>query len=1140
MRAPMISNSVGTDWRLRSPGVGHLYAAMTTVVAVIVMLFGLGAARAVAMSSTAWQIRQEALPTVLPPGAGIPVHFEVSVVNVGGAEAASGVTITDTVSAGAKPVVGDVPEPNPTAALPGDQQDEPPHNATPCVITGQTVTCEVKADVHQGQAVNVGIPLEVEADPPGSITNEVTVVSPGVAPVSETLNAATGAGSSLFAFVDTPDGLSGSASDEAGMTPAAGTHPFVVEMSAHESVVPRNGLDPVDRLRDFSLELPEGLVANPLAVKERCTLTEMQEAVAEKPLQACPAASQVGRVRFRIVGSFEGLEGPLIDMVPPPGIPAEFAFDVQGTIVHARGGLAGNFHLTASSEELTAKFAIPGIQVELWGNPSDPRHDYQRWGEGLEGRCAATHGCEVEPSPVPFLTMPTSCGESLTLGANMTGWLGGEAHGATSFTGLGNDPVTLAGCGGLAFEPSIEARATTSQGDSPSGLDFALHQLQDEALEGRSTAALKNAMVTLPEGMVLNPSAANGLGACSEEQMGYAPEEGKIRFKTTPQECPDAAKVGTLEVHTPLLEKSLPGSIYVAKPYGNPFGSLLAIYLAVEDKETGIVAKLAGKVTPDPVTGRLTATFTENPELPLEDIDLHFFKDGTGVLTTPSTCGQSTITSTLTPWSTPEGADAHPSSSFQITSDCSGSEGTAPKTVSFNAGTVTPVSGAFSPFVLQVSRPDGSQHLTGVETVLPEGLLGSVAGVSYCSEAGIAQARSREEPEEGRLEQQDPSCPSSSELGTVNTTVGSGGSPFPVFGHAYLAGPYKGAPLSLVVIVPGVAGPFDLGTVVDRVGLFIDEQTARIRAIADPLPTIRDGIPLDLRSIELDVNRSGFMLNPTSCEPMTIEGGLSTQPGQTIPVSDRFQVGGCQNLSFKPLMNISTQGKTSKANGASLNVKVSQKPGEAHIHKVDLTLPTVLPARLTTLQQACTEAQFDTNPAACPPGSFIGTAKANTPILNVPLTGPAILVSHGGAAFPDVVFLLQANERGSDIRITLDGKTDIKKGITYSRFETVPDAPITSFETILPQGPHSVLSANGNLCTSKPTIPTELTGHNGVLVKQTTKVTVTGCPKAKALTRAQKLKLALKACKKKPKGKKRTNCERTARRKYGAIKKKRK
>jgi hypothetical protein len=309
---------------------------------------------------------------------------------------------------------------------------------------------------------------------------------------------------------------------------------------------------------------------------------------------------------------------------------------------------------------------------------------------------------------------------------------------------------------------------------------------------------------------------------------------------------------------------------------------------------------------------------------------------------------------------------------------------------------------------------------------------------------------------------------------------------------------------------------------------------------SDPIPTILQGIPLDIRSIAVTVNRPEFTLNPTSCEPMSVTGEAVSTLNQTAGLSERFQVGGCQGLAFKPSFTASTQGKTSKANGASLTVKVSQKPGEANIHKIALTLPLALPARLTTLQKACTEAQFAINPAGCPPGSFIGTAKAITPVLSTPLTGPAILVSHGGAAFPDVVFLLQGNERGGTIRIDLDGRTDIKKGITYSRFETVPDAPITSFETSLPQGPHSVLAATGNLCTSKLAMPTQLVGQNGALVNQTTKITVTGCPKTKTPTRAQKLALALKACHKKPKGAKRSACEHAARKKYGPVNKSKK
>ena len=336
---------------------------------------------------------------------------------------------------------------------------------------------------------------------------------------------------------------------------------------------------------------------------------------------------------------------------------------------------------------------------------------------------------------------------------------------------------------------------------------------------------------------------------------------------------------------------------------------------------------------------------------------------------------------------------------------------------------------------------------------LPPGLTGKIAGIEQCPQGAIEAAQHRSGEGEGTLEQNSPSCPSGSEVGVVHVGAGSG-NPYYVTGRAYWAGPYEGAPFSLVIVTPAVAGPFDLGTVVVRAGLFINPSTAQVTVKSDPFPTILDGIPLDIRSVGVEVNRSGFILNPTSCNVMAVTGEEMSTAGQTASLSDRFQAGGCTNLPFHPLFTASTQGSASKAGGASLVVKVVPGPGQANIAKVDLTLPKQLPARLTTLQKACTEAQFNANPAGCPEGSVIGSATAHTPILNNPLVGPAYLVSHGGAAFPDVEFVLQG-ENG--IEIVLDGGTQIKNGITYSKFETVPDEPISSFETVLPEGPHSAL-----------------------------------------------------------------------------------
>jgi hypothetical protein len=903
----------------------------------------------------------------------------------------------------------------------------------------------------------------------------------------------------------------------------AGSHPYEYVVRFHTNLDAEG--TPEGILGRLVADLPPGLVGDPRAVPQ-CSGADF-----EGLQPSCPGATQVGIVEAKPVGGLPVVNVPLYNLIPPNGVPASFGFSLFSVSSFEEASLRPSDYGISVSDIIlpsATELRLQSVTERVWGEPDDPAHDFQRECRGPEDEIIK--GCSAEGGK-PFLTLPTSCTGPLRTTATIYSVEEPTVPRTETVESLdsGGNPAGLTGCGQTPFVPSLEAQPETSSGDSPTGLHTEFHIPQNEEPGQLAAANIKDVKLTLPAGLVLNPSTASGLAACSEAQVGLG--------SSAPVSCPAASKVGTVQVDTPLIDHPLPGSVYIAKQGENPFESLIALYIAIEDPIRGIVVKLPGKVEPDPQTGQLVVTFKENPQLPFEDFRVDLPGGPRAALTTPSTCGTYTTTSDLTPWSAPEGEVAHPSDSFEINGGCASGEAQLPDRPSFEAGTVSPVAGVFSPFVFKIAREDGTQHLGAINTTLPEGLLGRLAGVSYCSEAQIAAATARSGEGQGALEQSSPSCPESSQVGVVNITAGAGSQPFAVQGKAYLAGPYKNAPLSLAVVTPAVAGPFDLGTVVVRVALYIDQNTAQIRAVSDPLPTILDGIPLDVRSVSLSMNRAGFTFNPTSCEPMTVGGEAISTLNQTIGLSNRFQVGGCQGLPFKPTMTISAQGKTSKANGAGLTVKVSQKPGEADIHKVDLTLPKVLPARLTTLQQACTEVQFNTNPAGCPPGSFIGTAKAVTPILSVPLTGPAILVSHGGAAFPDVVFLLQANERGADIRIDLDGKTDIKKGVTYSRFETVPDAPIASFETSLPEGPHSVLAATGNLCASKLSIPTVLLGQNGTLVNQSTKVTVTGCPKARVLTRAQKLALALKACHKKPKGSKRQACERQARKKYGPLKK---
>jgi hypothetical protein len=523
-----------------------------------------------------------------------------------------------------------------------------------------------------------------------------------------------------------------------------------------------------------------------------------------------------------------------------------------------------------------------------------------------------------------------------------------------------------------------------------------------------------------------------------------------------------------------------------------------------------VIVKLPGTVAANPSTGQLTATFKENPQLPFSDLKLHFHGGPRAPLANPQTCGSFATSSTLTSWGGQEASGASPA--FGI--DWDGKGGACPASLPFNpgftAGTITPVADAFSPFVLTFSRQDREQDLSGLSVTLPPGLLGRIAGVPLCEEA---QANAG-------------TCGPESQIGTTSVLAGPGEHPLYVpGGRVYLTTGYKGGPFGLSIVVPAVAGPFNLGNVMVRAAIHIDPSTAQVTAVSDPLPQSKDGVPFRLRTVNVEVNRaSGFTFNPTNCAQQQITAAITGAQGATANVASPFAVTGCAGLPFKPVFTASTQGKTSKANGASLVVKVAQKPGEANIHRVNLQLPLILPARLTTLQKACTEAQFNTDPAGCPSASVIGTATAITPVLNVPLSGPAYLVSHGGAAFPDVEFVLQ----GQGVTIVLDGKTDIKKGITYSRFETVPDAPISTFETNLPQGPHSALAANGDLCaqtrtttvrkrvtrrvhghkkritkTVKKTVaqpllmPTTIVGQNGSQISQNTKIVVTGCAKAK-------------------------------------------
>ena len=943
-----------------------------------------------------------------------------------------------------------------------------------------------------------------------------------------------------------------------------------------------------DGPKSLTADLPPGVVFDPRATAARC------EEASLKDRGACPPSSAVGLLAAYVSGPPFRVLAPLYNMVAPAGMAAQFGSDLTGlgyTIfidgrVRAIGGLQGGYGLAGEVTSTSASDSHPlyAVVATLWGNPSAAAHDAERGECGEAAPSTKAEGkqadCPLEASQAPetaLLSMPSSCpAEPLLTSIAVQSW----TQPGVSFPADSSSPA-VTGCGALEFEPTIEARPENAAAGSATGLEFDLHVPQNESASPGELASanLKDAVVTLPDGMSVDPSAADGLAGCplltgvepeKEARERNGEEEGINLQSVAPANCPDASKLGTVEVSTPLLESPLHGAIYLAEPARNPFASLLAVYLAVEDPERGIVIKLAGRVEVGGqervgglAPGQIRTTFENDPQLPFEDVKVHIFGGERAPLSTPPTCDAQRTSSELTPWSSPQAPGATPSSPFEAGEGAGGSA--CPKTPAeepndptFVAGSLSAAAGAYSPFMLRLSREDGSQPLKAIDVTLPPGLLGKIAGIEQCPQADVEAAERRGGEGEGALEQADPSCPPASEIGTVEIAAGAG-APIYLKGRAYFSGPYLGAPFSVAIITPAVAGPFDLGTVVVRAGLFVDPRTAQVTVRSGQLPAFVHGVPVDVRSIELQTTGGQLTLNPTSCEKAAVTTTAFGESSETslsqASLSSPFQVGGCEDLRFEPSLQAFTQGQTSSAGGAGLDLKWTLGAGDANLAEIALTLPPELTARPSTLADACSEAQFDANPAGCPEGSTIGAADVTTPLLNAAPAGPIYVVSHAGAAFPALEIVLQ----GESIETILEAHLNVDEGIASATFDAIPDVPLSTFEAVLPQGPHSALqaelpdSAKGSLCGQSLTIPTATAGHNGVVLTQSTKVAIEGCgatiavqdakvKKQQKLTRAQQLAAALKACRRRDSGRKKRHrrqaCERQARKRYGPLEKK--
>jgi hypothetical protein len=1021
-----------------------------------------------------------------------------------------------------------------------------------------TVSCMFEAPVSPFVPIRVNILAKVEPGAEQSSERSIeTTITGGDTPSARVVEPLTVSSEAVPFGVEkyemTPETETGAQDTQAG------SHPFQLTTSLSfnselNTNNPEQILEPIapHLVKDVRVHLPVGLVGNATALPQ-CGEVDFTTLLNES-FNQCPADTVVGVAMTTFSEPktlpFYTKPAPIFNLVPAPGEPARFGYVIDGipVVLDTSVRTGSDYGVTVTASNIQQISSVIESTVTFWGVPDSHSHDASRgWGCVAEKYYvvagAAEEPCEGgEASPKPFLTLPTSCRGPFQSSVEVDSW--NEPEPESKSLVVEAPTPKLDGCNQLPFKAGIEAAPDIESASSPTGLKVNVHVPQTTAVnpEGISASDVKDIQVTLPEGMTLNPSGANNLEACSEGLVGFTGfgelnPEGEPKTNTalfTPRKpgsidaiadgeteafkqginfCPDASKVGTVSISTPLLPATqhLTGSVYLASQNENPFGSLVAMYIVAEDPVSGVLVKLPGEVSLNQTTGQITATFENNPQLPFEDATLEFFGGERAPLSTPTHCGTYTTTASFAPWSGNGAVSSE--SKFNITSGPNGSACpglSLPFSPSLTGGMTNINAGAFSPLTTTIGREDGQQNINQVQLKMPPGLSGILSGVPLCGEAQANAGM----------------CGEASKIGSTIVSVGLGGDPYSVTGgRVYLTGPYQGAPFGLSIVNPAVAGPFNLGNVVVRAKIEVNPTTAALTVTTNSeaegyaIPHILQGIPLQIKHINVTIERPGFTFNPTNCTPASITGSVGSFEGGSSAVSVPFQVTNCATLKFAPKFSVSTPGHTSKVDGAGLTAKLSYPVAaqgtQADIKAVKVDLPKQLPSRLTTLQKACTAKQFETNPANCPKASKIGYAKVSTPLLPVPLEGPAIFVSHGGEAFPSLTMVLQ----GYGVTVDLVGTTYISHaGITSTTFKTVPDVPFNTFELTLGQGPYSALAANlptkdkGSFCGQTLSMPTAFVAQNGLEIHESTKLSVSGCPKTKKASKKKK-----KAAKKKGK-----------------------
>lgn len=863
----------------------------------------------------------------------------------------------------------------------------------------------------------------------------------------------------------------------------AGVHPdFTIDFKLKR--------DPEGKLpsttENISVELPPGMLANPGAVPQ-CTEAELLATDSTDPSNetGCPQDSQVGITEvglFNVTGSPTQVFEPVFNLVPGNDHPARLGFMAEAypVLINAELRSDGDYGATARVEGASSLLSLFSASTTLWGVPASSAHDARRITpyEALPNHppFGVPHTPEGKRqsglTPVPFTFNPSSCGVPQGIGITAIPYALPSLR-ATAFAPLPSN----SSCSKLRFEPQISIDPTTTKAISASGLSVQLSFPASNFTDPNVPveAALKKAEVTLPEGITVNPSQADGLAACTEAELARetassAPGHG----------CPEASKIGSATGESPLIDKPVEGSLYVAEPYRNPFDSLLAVYMVFRVPDRGVIVKLPLRIELDPKTGQLTTDVDDIPQAAVgSSFTLHFRTGARSPLVTPSQCGSYASSAKLTSWASPRGGlTLRPS--FHIESGFAGpcTAGPQPFQPDFTAGAVSNGAGSYSSYYLRITRPDGDQELTRFSATFPPGVVAKLAGVPRCPDSAIAAAAGKT----GTEELASPSCPAGSEIGDILAGAGVGSGLTYVRGKAYLAGPYQGSQLSVVGVVPAVAGPFDIGDVVTRQPLRVDPDTAEARidgSHADPLPHILAGIPLAVRDIRAFADKPEFTLNPTNCRQSAFEALLfgvgldpfSSADDTSVQRSSRFQTADCAALGFRPRLSFRLRGGTRRGAHPALRAVLQTRPGDANIGATQVTLPRSAFIEQSHFRTICTRVQFAAS--QCPPGSIYGHVKVFAPLLDrQPFEGPAYLRS-SSHQLPDLVFALHGI-----VDVNVVARIDSVDGRLRASFESVPDAPISKAIVTMQGGKKGLFVNSTNLCHGEHRATVQLTGQN--------------------------------------------------------------